>query len=235
MNLLRIPAILCAVFSAASVAHAQLIAPVLVELSPARRVVSVTMTNRSDQAMTYQSQALAWTQVDGADRQSETNDILVVPPIAQLPPGGTQLFRVTLRRPLPAQETAYRLVFEDITSNTGPAGDGATVRLQFRHSLPVFAGSVANAQARPVLDRCTAPGKSACVRIRNDGDRRLKVATLVAEGGGWRGEFKVSATVLAGGWKQVTFDAPANVPGPFTITAQTSAGKISTELARQQL
>lgn len=212
-------------------AHAQTIAPVLVELTPARRVVSVTLTNKSPHAMTFQAETVAWTQTGGADRQEDSTDLLVVPPVADIAPGASQIFRVTLRRPPPAQETAYRLILEDVTEDTAPPGDGATVRLQFRHSLPVFAGPPVKDRGRARLAPCTEPDVANCVRVYNDGDHRVRVEQLVMAGSGWRQEIKASATVLAGSWKQWTFAPPPALDAqPLKVTAETSAGELATQV-----
>jgi fimbrial chaperone protein len=211
-------------------ADAQTIAPVLVELTPARRVVSVTMTNTSSRAMTYQAQTVAWTQSEGADRYADSADLLVVPPVADIAPGASQIFRITLRRPQPARETAYRLIFEDVTEDIAPPADGATVRLQFRHSLPVFVGPVSKSQGQARMAACE-PSAIDCARLYNDGERRLRIMQVIGEQNGWRGEVKAPATVLAGSWKQWTFAPPRSAPaGPLKVSAETTAGAVSMEL-----
>lgn len=213
--------------------HAQTIAPVLVELTPARRVVSVTVTNTSSRPMTYQAQTVAWTQSEGADRYADSADLLVVPPVADIAPGGSQIFRVTLRRPESAREVAYRLIFEDVTEDISPPADGATVRLQFRHSLPVFVGPVSNSKGQARMAACE-PSAIHCARVYNDGDRRLRITQVLGEQGGWRGEVKESATVLAGSWKQWAFaPPPASLTGPLKVSAETTAGAVSMELPIQ--
>ncbi|MBA2673168.1 fimbria/pilus periplasmic chaperone [Ramlibacter sp.] len=226
-SLLRLGAAL-ALGLAAGTAGAQLIAPVLVELSAARRVASVTLSNNSDRPMTFQAQALAWEQVEGADRYAESADLLVVPPVANVAPGASQIFRVALRRQPPAQELAYRLILEDVTTETAPStGDSAAVRLQFRHSLPVFVGTREKTQHHAQLVRCAAA--PACVRLDNQGGKRVKLLKLVATGTGWQREIGSPATVLTDRWKQWTLDPPASA-GAVTVTAETTAGALSVEL-----
>jgi fimbrial chaperone protein len=212
-------------------AQAQQIAPVLVELSAARRVVSVTVVNRSDQPMTLQSQVLSWDQGDGADRYAESSDLLVVPPVATIMGGATQIFRVALRRPPPTQELAYRLILQDVTAETqAPTAQNgsATVRLQFRHSLPVFVAPQGKASADARLVPCAAePANARCIRLQNDGAQHVKVVRLVVEGAGWRKELP-PATVLAASSRQWVLDAA--VPGALTVTAETTAGALGLQL-----
>ncbi len=65
--------------------------------------------------MSFQTQTLAWSQADGTDVYTESDELIVVPPIAEIGAGASQIFRVTTRGAPAAQERAYRLIFEDVT------------------------------------------------------------------------------------------------------------------------
>ena len=82
-------------------AHALTISPVLVELSPARRVVSITITNPGDRPLSFQTQVRAWSQPDGADAYADTDELFVVPPIAEIEGSGEELTRIVGRAPVP--------------------------------------------------------------------------------------------------------------------------------------
>lgn len=213
------------------VACAQVIAPVSVELTPAKRITAVTVTNRSGSPMTFQAQMLAWSQKDGADAYQETADPLVVPPVASVPPGGSQIFRVATRQAPPEHELSYRLILEDVTGDTGtPGTDGATVRLQFRHSIPVFV-EPASATGRPQLqiEPCATAAPRGCVRVRNVGQRRAKVLKIGASAGSWRGQQTTSTTILAGSWRQwVLDDAPASAV--LSVSVDTTSGNLAAQL-----
>ena len=223
--------------AAAIAAQAQVIAPVSVELAAAHRVSAVTVTNRSEGAMTFQAQVLAWTQAAGLDEHQVTSDLLVVPPVARVQPGASQIFRIALRRaPLRQQEMSYRLILEDVSAETAPpSAGGASVRLQVRHSLPVFVEPEQHA-APPRLEMraCDEHVPRACLRVNNPGGIHAKVLRIEAEGpGGWRREIAASATVLAGSWRQWEFEgAPKN--GRLAIRAETTAGVITTQVPLSQ-
>ena len=181
--------------------------------------------------MTYQAQTLAWTQSEGADVYADSADLLVVPPVADLAPGATQIFRVTPRRPLPLREAAYRLIFEDVTEITAPPVEGATLRLQIRHSLPVFVGPVSRDPGKARVAACTEPAPVNCVRVHNDGKRRLRMTRLAGQAPDWHQEIRASATVLAGAWRQWAFQPPPDLAGKsIKVTAGTTAGDVSMEL-----
>ena len=225
--------VLLALALSGAAAHALTISPVLVELSPARRIASITLSNPGDQPISFQAATMAWTQPDGIDRYEESDELVVVPPFAEIPAGGSQIFRVTLRQPAGAREQAYRLIFEDVTAITAPASEEVAVTIRFNHDLPVFAAVAGKPRAEPRLGPCTgaAPAAGGCVRLDNDGNRYVRVDSLTVEGAEGKKEFKVSTRVLAGAWRQWTFDVPGPSTGSVKVSARTSDGLVATELA----
>lgn len=203
------------------------VSPVLVELSGARRVVSVVVSNPSASPATFQTQLLSWWQEHGEDHFAESEDLIVTPAIAQIAAGSTQIFRVALRggASLPV-EGSYRLMLEDI-SELGQSEGGTAVSLRFRFSLPVMvAPSVA---AGPVAhwSLCPATAGKGCVRLDNKGNRRLRLTTLSVEGhGGWQQVVVGAAgTVLAGAWKQWTYElSPQHQGMPLRVSARGEGG-----------
>lgn len=214
----------------ASSAQAVTISPVVLELTPAQRVVAVTVSNESDTPLTLQAETLEWTQANGEDRTEASDDLLVVPPLAEIRPGGSQIFRVTLRRPASAiAERAYRLVLDDVSEikrETKEIG----VNFNFSHRLPVFVTGTGKIGAKPRLGICPAPAPPGCVRLDNGGDRFVQVKRLTVAGSNWRKDMDISTRVLSGAWKQLTFDSPANYVGELTVNLETTAGPLSIEL-----
>lgn len=208
--------------------QAMTISPVRVELSPAQRVVSVTISNPSDQAMNFQVETLAWSQPDGSNHYQPTEDLLVAPPIATIPPQGSQIFRVMLRRPLSGTvEPTYRLILEDVSEVLNPKS--GVVAFRFRHSLPVYVTPPGEAKAAPRWSRCTAAAGKGCVRLDNDGNRHILVSALTVAGQGWQQKVP-GGVVLAGAWKQFNFDLASGLSPLDSITAKTEQGEISINL-----
>src|ERR1700733_14648359 len=104
-----------------NVTQALTISPVLVELSPHRRITSITVSNPADHPVSFQTQTLAWSQPDGSDVYIDSDELIVVPPIAEIGAGESQIFRVTTRAMAGTQERAYRLSFADVTKIGSPA------------------------------------------------------------------------------------------------------------------
>jgi fimbrial chaperone protein len=229
-GLLRRLAIIAVGLLVASGAQAVTISPVIVELTPARRVAAVIVSNESDLPLILQTEALAWTQPNGEDLNEETEDLLVVPPIAEIMPGGSQIFRVTLRRPTSAAvERAYRLVLDDV-SEIKKETEGVGVTFSFSHRLPVFVAGTGKIGPKPRLRACSPAAASGCVHLDNEGDRFFQVRRLTVEGGDWHMEMGAGTRVLAGAWKQWTFAWPTKHAGPLTVNVETSAGPLTIEL-----
>jgi fimbrial chaperone protein len=216
--------VLPAILFAGPCAAAVTISPVMVELSPQKRVVSIHVHNDSAQATTFQADTLAWQQVEGEDRYTDTQELLVVPPMAEIAPGADQIFRVTLRKPASTGvERAYRLVLEDVTEETFV--QPGVVKFRFRHNLPLFATPRGSIFVNSRWSRCAAPAGKACVRLDNAGNRRIRLSGLTVDGQGWRQEIKGGATVLAGAWRQWLFDMTAEKAMTLRVTANSEDGE----------
>lgn len=207
-----------------------IISPVVVELSPARKVVSVTVSNPSASAVSFQADVLAWSQPEGQDRYEESDDILVVPPVATIAAGGSQIFRIAPRTPPGAREQAYRLILEDVTAEVAGTGDAATVNIRLRHSLPVFVATSAKPAMSVRLQPCAAPAGKGCVRLQNEGDHYVVAKALVIQSAALRKELVLGTRLLVGAWHEWRFDLPSGVNGPMTVTVDTSAGMFAGDL-----
>jgi fimbrial chaperone protein len=136
-----------------------------------------------------------------------SDDLLVSPPIADLQPGDKQMFRLALRGARTApEELTYRLILENIAEpevapNSTP---GMNIKFRMRYDLPVLlapAGPVVNALRWKPCEPDVAPSTAtACVRLFNAGNRRVKVQTLTLMGDHWQQalSLKDGKNVLAG-------------------------------------
>ena len=218
------------VFFLAPAAEAVMISPVLVELTAKSPVAAVSLHNDSTKAMRFQVETLVWQQVEDQDHYEGTQDLLVVPPIADIAPGASQVFIISWRaRGVGAGERAYRLMLEDITQDTSePTG---VLNLRFRHNLPVFAMPAGAARFAPHWRLCAAPVGKGCVRLDNAGNQRIRLYRLSVEGPGWRQEIRGGATVLAGAWTQWTFDLAPHYEGPIRVNAKVEGRVLNAELS----
>lgn len=215
-----------------------IISPVVVEIDAPRKVVSVSVTNNSDRALTFQADALTWSQVDGADRFEPTDELLVVPPIAKVAPFSSQVFRVALRVPTPSPvERTYRMLLEDVSDDAVTSGD-ASVSFKFTHNLPVLVapvGKLSNSvrwkpcvSALAAPDPAVGPRREACVRLINSGNRRVKLQSLTVVGDGWQQiiVLKDGVNVLVGAEREWRVPLVANQIGAVrAVQVQTVQGE----------
>jgi fimbrial chaperone protein len=210
-------------------AQAVTVSPVLVELSPARRIVSITISNAGDTSISYQAQTLAWTQVNGVDEFVESNALLVSPAIASIPAGGTQIFRVASRLPPGSNEQAFRLIFEDVGELAKPVGRQMSVSLRVNHNLPVFLAASPDSRALPKMTGCnkSAAAGMTCVRIENQGDHYLQISGVFFGDAQSRRKIALSGRVLAGSWKQFEIALPKGLSVAPHLEVATSVGPIA--------
>jgi fimbrial chaperone protein len=227
------------------------ISPVVVEMDAPRRPVSVTVRNTGDKPITLQSNTLSWQQADGSDRYEPTSDIMVVPAIAEIAPGASQVFRLALRVPPSAVERAYRLYLEDVSKELSKGEQATkTVAVRFNHNLPVLVapsrpapvalqwkpcGDATVVAASPLVGASatgTASAPPRCFTLRNAGNRRVRVSGLRLAGDGWEQAVQLPApqVVLAGA--QRSWRIPSR-PGSEvrTLRADTETGSTQAEPA----
>jgi fimbrial chaperone protein len=137
--------------SALAVAHPAVagsfgIAPTRVELDARRRIEVLTVHNQGVEPAQVQVRAFAWSQRDGQDQYDETHEVLVAPPVFELPPQADQIIRLALRRnPDPTRELSYRVVLEEVPHELPVGVTGLKVAL--RLTIPVFVAPAQPARA----------------------------------------------------------------------------------------
>lgn len=215
-------ALLCGVFFCCLplmvMARGLTISPVMIELDSARKVETITLTNNGDTKVTFQSRVLVWQQVEGADRFTPTDAVLVSPAIFDIAPKSNQVLRVALRNhDHSSVERTFRLLLEDV-SQPDPSAVRPAVALRLTHSLPIFVAP----STKPVADLkwipCNADGTLDCLRVSNSGNRHIRVHSLTLLGETWQRKLDTPMTVLAGAWREWRFD---RIPASTAITSVT--------------
>jgi fimbrial chaperone protein len=244
--LLRGVLLACGAGCAAVAAAGVTISPVVLEIDSPRKAIAVTVTNMGDRPITLQTEAMVWQQVNGADHNEPTEDLLVIPPIVEVPAKASQVFRVMLRTRAPSPvERTYRVILEDITKELAAISGQASVAFKFTHNLPVLIApsgkvvtamrwkpcrseAVATASAASSTKPPIARGAEACVRLLNAGNRRVKVETLTLAGDGWQQALTLKAgeNVLAGAEREWRVPLAKGQTGPLrSVQVQTARGE----------
>lgn len=170
--------------------------PVSIELLPGRRSTALTVRNAGAEPVSVRVHLYRWTQQNGEDVYSETDELIASPPIFTIGPNATQLVRVGPRRR--TATGAYRVVLEEIP---GARQDGTGIRVSLRLDLPLYI--IGERAARPALswsawrDR----GGEVILEARNDGSRHSQILRIGSRDSGGR-EMTLSSqmgVVLPGG------------------------------------
>jgi fimbrial chaperone protein len=224
-----------AIWAAAAIGAAQsqglTVLPVSIDLPPGQMAAAMTVINQGDGETSFQVRSFAWRQPGGEDQLAATDELLASPPLGTIPPGGTQVVRLVLRRPAQAQEATYRILFDQIPP---PAAPG-TVRIALRLSIPVFAQPPT--RVAPHLQwRIESSGRQASLVAVNDGSHHEAVRDIALSqtgGAAVKIESGASPYVLAGSTRRWRILSPG-VPSPgasMHLTAHADAAPVDQPVA----
>ena len=224
-----------AFLSLACVAHAGsfVVNPVSVTLSASQPVNTITVRNDGSEPTVVQLEAVAWSQKSGVDVLAKTQEILATPAVFTIPPGGSQIVRVGLRRvPDAGAEITYRLFLREAPS-VRPVAQGG--RAALRMSLPVFV--VPQASLAPKLEWRVMKREDGKIRLHasNSGAAHIQIAEVSLAslyGGKAVGTQKLAAYVLPDNsreWMMRT-DSEFPVGTMLRVVTQTDAGEMRTDI-----
>lgn len=193
--------------------------PVRVDVAAGRRFCSLTLGNTSDQPVTVQVRAFAWSRDEsGADILEPDNAFVLNPAIATIAPGASKLVRCSLP---PAADSAavsgieqpWRLIVDQLPDpNFNVPG---TVQTLLRISIPVFR---AVDKAAPRLAAALS-GKG--LRLANSGTGHAKVLAVTVRGtGGDAVTVDRPFYLLAGGAQVVPIDRVPADPRLVLVRAE---------------
>ncbi|PWF46765.1 fimbrial biogenesis chaperone [Massilia glaciei] len=151
------------------------VAPVRIEMSAKGTSSAMTVSNNGPAAVVIQLHRALWTQENGVDKYSPTDDLIATPPIFTVQPGGNQVVRIGLRRrPDPTTELSYRLYIQEVPPAKKEGFKG--LQMALRISIPVFVEP--NIKAKPGL-RFSAQKSAAdklTVMLKNDSQAHVQVS-----------------------------------------------------------
>jgi len=188
------------------------VAPVLVEVPAPGAASTLKLRNEGDKPLDAQIRIFKWTQVNGADQLTPSDEVAASPPAASLKPGTDYTVRVvrTIKEPV-AKEESYRLLIDELP--TAAAGAPATVHIDLRYSIPVFFTVAGGAAPKLTWELQQRAGKPT-IMVSNAGDRRIRLAKLKFTDG--KGAVAYFGEGLAGyvlGHSSKSFDVPASAKG----------------------
>src|SRR5215207_4729833 len=114
--------------------------PVRLELGAAVRSGAITVRNEGKQPLSFQLQAMEWTQdAAGKDQYQASADLIFFPKIMTVAPGEEGVVRVGTRTPAVPVEKTYRLFIEELPGNTQTAATGdPQITFLIKFGAPIF-------------------------------------------------------------------------------------------------
>jgi fimbrial chaperone protein len=205
------------------------VAPVLVEVPAPGATATLKVRNEGTKPLDAQIRIFQWTQVDGEDVLTPTNDVAASPPVASLQPNADYTVRVVRTNKEPAvKEEAYRLLIDELP---GQATAQTAVNIALRYSIPVFftvPGGAAPKLSWTLQQRANKP----VIVASNAGDRRIRLSKLkVTDGKGVVANFGDGLAGYVLGHASKNFAVPASAKsfgagGLASISAQGDLGPI---------
>ena len=157
-----------------------LISPLRVELSATSPIAVITVRNDGEAAGVMKLDVMSWSQIDGQDTYNPSSEVIATPPVFMVPPGGSQIVRLGLRRPVDAtKELTYRLYLHEqpkINEQPKTAEESGTMKVALRFGIPVFIAPAVKA-AKPVLVWTVTPESKNAWRVSafNKGDSHVQI------------------------------------------------------------
>jgi fimbrial chaperone protein len=176
------------------------VSPMRVSLSTAKPVAALVVHNDGTERSVVQLELVGWTQADNADVYVETTEILATPPILDVPPGGSRVVRVGMRRaPDRDLELPYRLYVQEVPPPLAANFEG--MRMTLRVGVPVFIAPAAKPKSQFQWRSVAAADGGIKLTLTNGGTEHVKITDLelsAADGARSSGVQHVSTYVLPG-------------------------------------
>lgn len=217
-----------ALLSGAASAQSLTVLPVNIQMPPGAMATTMTVINNGTAETNVQIRALAWSQPNGADDLTASDDVLASPPIVTIPAGGTQVVRLILRRPPQAREATYRILLDQIPAAAAPG----TVRIALRLSIPVFAAPATRVVPRVQYHVESGGGQSFLIASNQGGRHDVLHDITLATTDGHRliTGGMVSPYILAGTTRRWPITADRRLPpvgGTLQLTARATMGPVT--------
>jgi fimbrial chaperone protein len=114
--------------------------PIRLELGPNARSGVIGVRNEGKEKISFQMQAMQWTQdAQGQDQYAETQDLVFFPKLMTVEGGEEGVIRIGTRFAVVPQEKTYRLFIEELPGANKPRTEkGPLVNVMIRFAAPIF-------------------------------------------------------------------------------------------------
>lgn len=156
------------------------VSPVRMELTTQENSKPLWVSNTGKENIHVQVRVYKWTQENGEDVLTPTNEVIATPAMTEVAPGARQIIRIVRQAGASPDEQAYRLRVEELPQprKVLPPGEKPALNLLLAYSLPVFlATGDTSAPQSTDLVATTSGGQ---LVLRNTGKKRVMISDLRA-------------------------------------------------------
>ncbi|MGE8598026.1 MAG: molecular chaperone [Acinetobacter calcoaceticus] len=153
------------------------LSPVNVEILSNQSAASISLFNQSNESTDLQIRVFEWTQKNGQDQLTPTDEIAISPPFLKLQSNDSYNLRVVRINPAPVSgEKTYRIIIDELPKPIDSRKAAQGVNVLLRSSLPVF---VVNKDAITQLNwKIDANQEVPSLNISNIGNRHALLNDL---------------------------------------------------------
>lgn len=171
--------------------------PIRLELSPAVKSGVLSVRNDGKEKLSFQVDAMEWTQdATGADKYTETRDLVFFPKILGVEAGEEGIIRVGARTPTVPAEKTYRLFIQELPNPSQAAvSDGPRINLLLRFGAPIFVVPAQPTDSADLSNLALAKGVLN-LSVKNTGNRHQLIQGIHLKGADQQGK-EVYALTLA--------------------------------------
>lgn len=203
--------------------------PVRLVVAHGATSTSLALANRGDEPVLVQTELMAWSQRNGNDVMTPSDDLVVSPPIFKVAPGAVQTVRVgLLRRADASRELTYRLFLQEVPQPAPPGQQGVNIAL--RLGLPVFVMPPGRAEPQLVWRATRAQEGGLTLMLTNSGNAHVQAINcdLREADGSLIAEQQLGGYVLPGQTRSWQIKLSQAWRGEkLTLSARTDAGDIT--------
>jgi fimbrial chaperone protein len=171
--------------------------PIRLDFDQRSRSGVITVTNDSDDRISFSIDAQEWTQDgDGKDQYSETKDLLFFPKSLSIGPHEERIIRAGVKIPAVSKEKTYRLF---IKQELPPEErSGTTVAIAIRFGVPIFSKPVVE-EVKGVITETLIRQGAMSLGLKNTGNVHFRVSKIQISGMDAKGS-QVFSRTLDGGY-----------------------------------
>ncbi len=157
------------------------ISPLMIALSLQHPIQTVTINNLDDKPLTVEVKQYRWTQQQGQDHYEETKDLLISPPLIQIPAHQQQTLRIGMRVPkFSENELGYRLFIKEIAPHIAKKSkDTLALQMTLQVSLPVFVAAIHEPIQKLQINIKKQKNNPADVTFTNLGNTHVRVQHII--------------------------------------------------------